>query len=813
MFMAQKNLKNLFGILTKKVPPIETANEITRDGLPKAYLPNFFFKPPFGYPRFVDIPNIRRLAASPFVDMCITTVIDNISAIPWDIVPKDESEEITPDMQKRIDHVKEFFENPNTNKESWEKIQRIFVRDILEIDSGVINKIFNRAGQMVEIVARDGATFTKNPDLHGFITDREEIIFDSIMDTTMGITTPEIDKLNATATAMEPGWITADDVRERAAYFQYGWITGARPVPFGKRELIWLERNPRSDSVYGRSPVEILADSIQTLVYAIEHNLDYFRDNSIPPGVLGLEGSDSEGINAFKEQWQEQQRVKDSAGKWKKLFHKLPIVGHMPKYERMGFTNSELQLIEGQKWWSKMVWACFGVTATELGYTEDAKGMANQIVQSEVFRKRAISPLLRLIEYHINSEIITEFEYDDIKYKYMLSDVEEETKKANLHKLQIDAGTRTVNEIRSGEGLDEVEWGDDDPKRNQGNNFNFGDPQQQEQSRRQEESEPASRKKPKKEEKPEPKPKEKKEEKAMVSENPLIPKENEVMDSDKLEKSIKYLMGENRRKLKELIDKEMGPNQLQGIKTVDDIADAIKKLVTFIGLKAVSDMVIKNTFLTGWDQAENQLNQNFMMNKEAITFIQDYTFNNIMDLTEEIKNDLRAELKRGIMQGEGISNIKARIDKVFDVGDLRAEMIARTETNRAENQGKLQAFKSSTEDFDKRWVAAKDERTSPICMRLHGQTVGLNENFKDNSTGWEGSAPPSHVNCRSAVIYLSKKETEAEKKAKEEALSSDLDLKLKEKELAIKERKEKLLKKLEEDVNARTKNISRPRKK
>jgi len=749
----KRSLKNLFGLIPEKktVPAVDSINEYTRGGLPKAYIPKFFYKPPFGYPRFLDLPNLRRLASTPFVDMCITTIVDEISAVPWDIIPEDESDEISPEKQKQIDHVQSFFDNPNTNKESWEKITRIFVRDILEIDSGVINKIFNRVGQMVEIVARDGATFTKNPDLHGFITDREDLIFDTnIVNIPGSFNTPESQKLLESARSMEPGWITAQDVREKAAYFQYGWITGARPVPFGKKEIVWLERNPRSDSIYGRSPVEILGDSIQTLIYAIEHNLDYFSDNSIPPAVIGLEGSDSDEIKAFKEQWEEQQRVKDSAGKWKKLFHKMPVVGTIPKFERLGFTNAELQLIEGQKWWAKMVWACFGVTSVELGYTEDAKGMANQIVQSNVFRKRAINPLLRLIEYHNNTEIISEFGYEGIKFKYQMFDVEEETKKANLYKLQIDAGIRTVNEIRKGEGLEDVEWGDKDPKRNQGNNFSFGNPLFQDQEQREEEGVQQSRTK---QEKPE------EEKKAMQAEqNPLIPKEGEEMDSERLKKSIVYLLKKNEKKLKDLIEKEMGLDKLTEIKSIDDIAKAIKKIIAFEGLKNISDLVIKNTFMEGWDTAEKQLDRNFMINKDAVQYLQDYTFNNIMDLTEEVKNDLRAELERGIIAGEGITNLKNRVIKVFDAGENRAEMIARTETNRAENQGKLQAFKSSDEDFLKKWVSAKDERTSELCMRLHGQTIGLNENFKDTRTGWEGPTPPAHVNCRSTVIFISKKE-------------------------------------------------------
>jgi SPP1 gp7 family putative phage head morphogenesis protein len=123
-------------------------------------------------------------------------------------------------------------------------------------------------------------------------------------------------------------------------------------------------------------------------------------------------------------------------------------------------------------------------------------------------------------------------------------------------------------------------------------------------------------------------------------------------------------------------------------------------------------------------------------------------------MTEEIVNDLRAELERGIMQGEGIAKIKDRVKKVFDVGENRAEMIARTETARSEAQGRLQAFKSSGEKILKRWDTHFDERTSAICKRLHGQTVKLDENFEDKITGWEGPCNPAHVNCRSVTTYI-----------------------------------------------------------
>jgi len=772
---------DLFKKEKKAVPPVATIQETTRQGLHKAYIPKFLYKPPFGYPRYVDLVTIRRLAAMPYVEMCISTIVDNVCAVPWDIVPK-EGKEDSPTYEEHKKQVMDFYKNPNTNKESFEEIRRKYVRDILEVDAGVLNKVFNQKGEMVEMVARDGATFTKNPDIYGMFTDREDLILDA------AILPPNKE---SSAMYIEPGFISAADAREKAAYFQYGWLSGARPVPFGRKEIVWFERNPRTDNIYGRSPVQNLAETIQTLIYAIEHNLEYFNDNEIPKGVLGLDGSDAPEIEAFKEQWVEQQRVKDTDGNWKKKFHTIPVVGKIPQFTRFQLTNAELELLEGQKWWAKLVWACFGVTSVELGYTEDAKGLANQIVQSNVFKKRSINPILRLEEYRHNQEIISEFEFDDVEFKFLMFDVDEETKKAQLYQQQLSGGWKSINEIRLEEGLDEVEWGDKQTPEEQHQQEmdklvasglmrgSLGEEEDNEKKKNKKEKENLTGKEKKDiESKPGMGHSDKwwamyhelikqgyskesaaritnsKLEKKSWESNPLILGPNEELDENRLKKSIVYLLQQNEKKIKELIEREMGANKIHEIKAIEDLAKAIKSLLTFEGLKRISDAIINHTFVKGWDEAEKQVDKNLMMNKDAITFIQDYTYNNIKGMTEEIMQDLRQELERGIMSGEGIAKIKERVSKVFDVGENRAEMIARTETNRAENQGKLQGFKSSGEKFKKQWNTHFDDRTSEICKRLHNQIVGMNENFKDKQSGWEGPCPPSHVNCRSSILYL-----------------------------------------------------------
>ena len=797
-------ISNFFGLLggSTKVEGTSTvtAFERTKEGQPKAYIPNFFYKPPFGYPRYKDLEYYRKLAASIYVDMCETAIIDEVTSIPWVIVAEDRDGNEVLGKEKEVDIVRSFFENPNTNKESWEMLVRMMLPDLLEINSGIMVKTFNVFGKMVEIVARDGIAFTKNPDPYGMYTNRADLI---LMKNILG---PQEQNEEGRYPLMSHG-ISADQARQEGAYFQYGWNSAARPVPFGKREIIWFEKKLRTDDLYGRSSMEVLAKTVQTLIYAVEHNLEYFSDNSIPPGVLGLEGMSTNNMKAFATQWIESQKKKDDLGNWKKTFHKLTMVNKKPIFERLGYTNAELELIESQKWWSKMVWAAFGITATELGFTEDAKGSANQIVQTSIAKKRIIYPLLRLIEYHVNSEIIPEFGFTGIKYKYKIFDVDDETKKWGLYKLQKDGGFKTVNEIRNTEGLDSLEGGDDLPTNPQtGNNFNFGsDPRQQDADKINNDSQAERDRMTNKP---------KKEEKALDTSSGLILQPNERMGEKKLRKVIENVLDLNKKKIIEVLDSQT-KTPLIAIKGVDDVPGMIKKIFSVFAMKELSDQVIKSEFESGWDSSEKRIDRNVSFNSKALEFLQDHTFDNIKGMTEEIANDLKAELERGIINGEGIGKLTKRVNKVFDKGENRAEMIARTETNRADNQGKLLAMKGSGLEYEKRWLTHKDDRTSPICSRLNGQTVPIDSNFKDSVSGWEGQSPPSHVNCRSTIVFIDPEDEEQEKLKEYEKIITEkeiieqkiidkrIDVGLKEKEERIKDRKINLLKRLEEDLDER----------
>lgn len=803
----EKKFSNFFGLLgEKKIDngdgAVSTLDENTRGGQPKAYIPNFFYRPPFGYPRYKDLNYERKLAASVYVDMVVTAIIDEVTSFEWGIVGEDKHGNEVLGKEKEIEIVEDFFENPNTNPgESWNMITRMMLPDLLEINSGILVKTFNAFGKMVEIVARNGIAFTKNPDIYGMYTNRADLI---LMKDIYGDDKPN--KYPAeNSYGLLNGGLNEDQAREEGAYFQYGFNTGARPTPFGKREIIWVEKKVRTDDLYGRSAMGVLSKTVQTLIYAVEHNLEYFSDNSIPPGVLGLEGMSTADLKAFGQQWVETQRKADDNGNWKKIFHKLAIVNKMPKFERLGFTNQELELIESQKWWAKMVWGAFGVTATELGFTEDAKGGANQIVQTSAVRRRIIYPILHLLEYYWNTQIIPEFGFKGIRFKYKIFDVDEETKKWTLYKLQTEADLKTINEVRNAEGLEPVEWGDKNSGErspNQGTNINI-DPVQGRVNSMNNDSRNARDKLSNK-----PKPNKK-----TSLESPLILQPGEELDDKKLEKAIVSVLDASRKQVIEIIELEAKKEPLVDIKGIDDIPGMIKQVFSVFALKKVSDEVIKTEYVNGWDSSERKLDQNIQFNDGALKFLQDHTFGNIKGMTEEVANDLKQELERGIINGEGMTKLIARVDKVFDKGENRAAMIARTETNRADNNGKLLAMKGSGITMVKRWITHEDDRTSPICTRLDGQTVGINEDFKD-SNGWTGQSPPSHVNCRSTIVFLDKEDIKNEEEVEEKNIryqeeleekvkDREIRLKLQEKDAEIKQRKENLLKKLENDLDGR----------
>ena len=67
-----------------------------------------------------------------------------------------------------------------------------------------------------------------------------------------------------------PLGLSVESARERAAYFQFGFVSSRRPIAFGMREIVWVEKNPQTDQIYGKSPVESIMLVLQNLQSSID---------------------------------------------------------------------------------------------------------------------------------------------------------------------------------------------------------------------------------------------------------------------------------------------------------------------------------------------------------------------------------------------------------------------------------------------------------------------------------------------------------------------------------------------------------------
>jgi len=86
----------------------------------------------------------------------------------------------------------------------------------------------------------------------------------------------------------------------------------------------------------------------------------------------------------------------------------------------------------------------------------------------------------------------------------------------------------------------------------------------------------------------------------------------------------------------------------------------------------------------------------------------------------------------------------------------RAKMIARTEIQIAQNEGRLEGWQQASEagyvdpSSMKMWIIAQDERTCPICIELDGEIVPWNGIF---SSGHE-TPGRVHPNCRCTMVII-----------------------------------------------------------
>lgn len=158
--------------------------------------------------------------------------------------------------------------------------------------------------------------------------------------------------------------------------------------------------------------------------------------------------------------------------------------------------------------------------------------------------------------------------------------------------------------------------------------------------------------------------------------------------------------------------------------------------------------LIRSGVVDGWrvgvDQAD--LTPDKAPSPAAIAFARRHYAAGIRRLGDDARLNITGSVVRGLREGLNPQDIEDAIASEFAGDAWRIPVIARTELNRAENYGRLAAWKDSNVVKAKEWITAGDDRVRPSHSVVDGEIVAKGKRFSLGVL-----APPGGPNCRCTV--------------------------------------------------------------
>lgn len=434
----------------------------TPQGDPRGRIPTFFFDTNGrGTPRFDDLITVRALEQTHTVTIPIDTIKTQISTTDWVIRPTVDNptsrhEEAAADLTAWLDG------NYNANKDSFDHLVKQWANDLLSMDAGILELVpreepHPEGGQFLDSIwPRDGATFVKAPKDNGVLPDPEQVDPDA----------ERRDGVPAWAaywqfplSRQHRPWTQEEPMHEFQEAFERLRFYGHKqhePIPFPRDHIVWTQESPYTWRPYGLGRVQKAKRIIEIILNQDITNRRYFTGNEIPEGVLNLVQASQPELERFREWWEDEVEGRE---------HKLPIVGGREmEWTRFRPELKDLQFLESQEWYHKLVWFLFGLNQAEIGDVADVN-RATAKEQGHVVYRQTTKPLLDNLAADLNTQILPRTEPyarvdGELEFAWQPDHPHVKAKMRSRQQEDLNHGVRTVNEVRQERGLDEVPWGD-----------------------------------------------------------------------------------------------------------------------------------------------------------------------------------------------------------------------------------------------------------------------------------------------------------------------------------------------------------------
>jgi len=404
----------------------------------QAIYPGWFFSARLGQPRQVDTRKLRELSQSSWVQMVINTFKREIKTIPWVIKAVDQEDEN--DYTEKIKKITNKLNFINDNGDSVVDINSELITDLAEIDAGVANLVYSSDSYEIgEVPIYDN--------------------YGVIIETETNLKLKPFGQRELTQVKSVDGSSMLKQVdlyKNLLRYYQYSFRHPKNnPTPFELAEIQYLIMNNKSYSIYGFSPVQSIQQVLELLIQGTRYNKDFFTNNAIPDILATIPKLPKEDLRKLKREWNNSYKGKP---------HQIGFLNFpIENFEKLSSNNRDMEWLDGQKWYFKIVFAAFGVSPTEAGFFENAN-KSNDEGQARVTVRNAIKPYIEKLEKFVTNKIINEIlqeENHGLEFKYLPKDHDQEKEEFEQNMKELDAGALTINEYRKTRGKNPVDWGNE----------------------------------------------------------------------------------------------------------------------------------------------------------------------------------------------------------------------------------------------------------------------------------------------------------------------------------------------------------------
>lgn len=329
-----------------------------------------------------------------------------LSRLDWDIVTA--SHDQTTLNESEVAVAKAFFKNIGGAGNKYRKFINRLTEDLLVLDAVALYKQPTVGGKLYTLLPIDATTIRLTVDQTG-------------------------------GTPLPP------DV----AYKQV--IRGEVVAEYTTDEMVYDMMNPRTNSPYGLAPLESLMIIVSSSLKAAMANMAFLTEGNIPEGFFGVPKEwTPQMIADFQENW-DAVMAGDEAATAKLKF--TPEGSYQPakKMTDMGWESFN-------DWLMKVTCALFDVSPSEIGFHPNKGGLggAGMAQQSAATSdEKGLEPLAAFVEEIFTSVLQDDLGFTDLAFHFTGLDKDKDAKlEAETNEVLIRSGQRTINEIRTDDGLD-----------------------------------------------------------------------------------------------------------------------------------------------------------------------------------------------------------------------------------------------------------------------------------------------------------------------------------------------------------------------